>query len=249
MEESNNTQHTYEKKRKQHNKLTVKFVSCGCWFLLYFLECVSMRQNCFKHLILNYLDDIGWIDWCNCPLLLFGFHFFSLSFDGSVLNVHKCWFRDLFAFSSSSLTYLREMIEQCLQANVLCSFLLSLSLSISWCVSILIFIDRTIKTITVIKTERKNNKSKHRVDFLHCTMPLYAIKVNTLRFRSIDVRCDFIRRFSWLIVRRIANDTECIFIRYVFIEKNWTLKEINWSYIRNIQRTAMKWCYLDAIKQ
>lgn len=135
-----------------------------------------MRQNCFKHLILNYLDNTERIGLTDVIV-----QFYCLASIFSLLSSASTALRDLFAFSSSSLTYLREMIEQCLQASVSCS-LCMLFFSSFFAVSILTFIDRTIKTITVIKTERKNNKSKHRVDFLHCTMRCgYTIKANTLR--------------------------------------------------------------------
>lgn len=33
-------------------------------------SCLLVRQNCLKHLILNYPNDVDWIDWFNCPVLL-----------------------------------------------------------------------------------------------------------------------------------------------------------------------------------
>lgn len=138
----------------------------SCWCCCFFF--VVLRQNRFKHLILNYLDDIELTD------VIVQFYCLASIFFVCVLMC-LCFAIHFSSSASSSLTYLREMIEQCLRACVFFSFLSSeFSLSITHSLqhscslsrslqsltysiflwqSIFTFIDRTIKTITVIKLE------------------------------------------------------------------------------------------------
>lgn len=166
----------------QHNKATVKFSS-----VVGFLFC---DKNYFKHLILNYLDNIELTD------VIVRFYCLASIFLCVIASV--TFFFSLSSSSSQSLlTYLREMIEQCPRA---CGSTLFRGLD-----RFVTFIDRTIKTITVIKLqhkeyerEKKNNlyRQKHIINrsivliFLYFVRDIAAHNIKIKKKYTHTMACD-----------------------------------------------------------
>lgn len=178
--------------------------------MVFYAACVSAseRQNSFKHLILNYLDNIEWIDWCNCPVLLLSF-LFLLSFVSLKLRMNR-YFGDLFATFSTSIIDWHTCVKWLSNACESRAFFLSLSVSRSFAVIDSYFYWSYNKNNygnknRAQKKRKKNWIKSQNIVLIFCLMRwLHSIKTNT---PSSPIRClitfkcsDFMRRSLWLIV-------------------------------------------------